>query len=257
MAVHAVSPIGNASRGKVSMAAARALERPLYAQLKEALVEEVARGTFKPGDRIPSHRELCVRYHMSHMTVRRAITELVNEGVLHAVSGKGLYVSEPKQDADAGALTSFHDDMIRRGMTGDARTLESYMVSASTALAQIIGIEPGAPVAFMRRLFMANNKPIAISMAYLNYGLCPGILDRELVAGSLFATLRDIYGLRLSSGKRTAEAVLADPEQADLLGMQMPASLLLVEQLTFLDSGQAVEYGRMFFRGDRYRVQIK
>ena len=75
--------------------------------------------------------------------------------------------------------------------------------------------------------------------------------------GSLFATLRDVYGLRLSNGKRTAEAVMADQEQADLLRIQFPAALLQIEQLTLLDTGHAVEFGRMFFRGDRYRVQIK
>jgi GntR family transcriptional regulator len=239
------------------MAATRTLERPLYAQLKEAILDEVARGVFKPGDRILSHRELCARYKMSHMTVRRAITELTNEGVLHAVAGKGIYVAEPKQDADAGPLISFHDDMARRGMTATTKTLEAYMISASTALAQIMGLEPGAPLVYMRRLMMASGNPIAISATYLTHSRCPGILERELVDGSLFATLREVYGLRLSNGRRTAEAVLADQEQADLLCLLLPAPLLLIEQLTLLDTGQAVEFARMFFRGDRYRIQAK
>ena len=192
------------------MAALRTAERPLYAQLKEAILDEIARGVFKPGDRIQSHRELSTRYKMSHMTVRRAITELTNEGLLHAVSGKGIYVAEPKQDADAGPLISFHDDMARRGMSADTQMLEAYMVSASAAQAQIMGLEAGAPLVHMRRLFIASGKPIAISTTDLAHNLCPGILDRELVGGSLFATLRDVYGLRLSNGKRTAEAVLAD-----------------------------------------------
>ena len=200
------------------MTTTRSAARPLYVQLKETILDEIASGRLKPGDQLPSHRELCETYQMSHMTVRRAITELTNEGVISAVPGKGIYVAEPKQDADSGALISFHEDMARRGMVGQTRTLDAYMTSASTALAQIMGLEPGAPLVYMRRLLLATETPMGIAHNYLAHHLCPGLLDEPLVNGSLYATLTSRYGLRLGSGKRTAEAVLADHEQADLLG---------------------------------------
>ena len=78
-----------------------------------------------------------------------------------------------------------------------------------------------------------------------------------LVNGSLYATLTSRYGLRLASGTRTAEAVLADQDQADLMSLVMPAPLLLIEQLTFLEDGAAIEYSRILYRGDRYRVPVK
>ena len=111
------------------MTALRSGARPLYSQLKETILDEIARGRLKPGDRLPSHRELGETHQMSHMTVRRAISELTNEGVISAVPGKGIYVAEPKEDADSGALISFHDDMVRRGMIGNTRTLNSYMTT--------------------------------------------------------------------------------------------------------------------------------
>ncbi len=239
------------------MTAIRTAARPLYVQLKETILDDIVRGRLKPGDQLPSQRELCETNQMSHMTVRRAITELTNEGVLSAVPGKGIYVAEPKQDADSGALISFHEDMARRGMIGQTRILDAYMTSASTALAQIMGLETGAPLVFMRRLLLASQTPIGISHSYLAHHLCPGLLDEPLINGSMYATLTTRYGLRLASGMRTAEAVLADQEQADLLGLPLPSALVLIEQLTFLDSGAAVEYSRILYRGDRYRVPVR
>ena len=98
---------------------------------------------------------------------------------------------------------------------------------------------------------------MGISHSYLAHHLCPGLLDEPLINGSMYATLSTRYGLRLASGKRTAEAVLADQEQADLLGLPLPSALVLIEQLTFLDSGAAVEYSRILYRGDRYRVPVR
>jgi GntR family transcriptional regulator len=231
--------------------------QPKHAQLKEAILDDIARGLFKPGDLVPSHRSLSARYHMSHMTVRRAITDLAHEGIVYAVQGKGVYVAEPKQEVVADPLVSFHDDMLRRGLTPSAQTLEARLTSASAALARIMGVEPDAPLVFLRRLLLANGAPIATSALYVPHALCPGLLDHELVDGSLFATLRQSYGLSLARRSRTAESVLASPTQAELLGLTLPAPLLLIEQLTYLDTGQAVEYVRIYYRGDRYRISVK
>jgi GntR family transcriptional regulator len=194
---------------------------------------------------------------MSHMTVRRAISELINEGVIYSVPGKGIYVAEPKQDTDAGPLTSFHEDMLRRGMSANSRILDSDVITASTALSQIVGLKPGAPLVFLRRLLVANDTPMCIANTYLPHDMCPGILDEPLIDGSLYATLAARYGLYLGTAQRTAEAVTADLEQAELLGVQLPAALLLVEQLTFLEDGRVIEYSRLLYRGDRYRVPVK
>ena len=239
------------------MATTQHPEIPLYAQFKLAILDEIAQGMLKPGDRLPSQPQLCQRYKISHMTLRRALNELQHDGVITAVPGKGIYIAETKQDADAGALVSFHDDIALRGMRAETRTLDSQIEAASIALAQIMGIEMGAPLVYLSRLMLAGSEPIAIARTYLPLSLCPGLLNSELVDGSLYATLNTRYGLRIASGKRTAEAVLADKDQAQLLNLRRPAALLLIEQLTFLDTSQAIEFSRIFYRGDQYRVKVK
>src|SRR5688500_2382702 len=96
---------------------------PLYAQLKESIIAAIARGALAPGDQSPSQRCLGERYGMSHMTVRRAISELMNEGVISTSPGKGLYVTERKQPAESGPLTGFSEEMARRGMRASSKLL--------------------------------------------------------------------------------------------------------------------------------------
>jgi GntR family transcriptional regulator len=228
---------------------------PLYAQLKEELIAAIARGDLAPGDRILSQRVLCERYGMSHMTVRRAISELLNEGVLYAIPGKGLYVTEPKQEAEP-LLIGFSEDMARRGMAASSQVLAAEIVGASTVLASALGVTVGTSLVHLRRLRLADREPMAIQSSYLPHALCPGLLDCDLEHGSLFAMLRDEYRLRLVDGTTTAEAALADTEQARLLGLRLPAAVLIVEQLTYLESGQAIEFVRSAYRADRYRLRL-
>jgi GntR family transcriptional regulator, N-acetylglucosamine utilization regulator len=228
---------------------------PLYAQLKEQIIAVIARGDLAPGDQIPSQRSLCERYGMSHMTVRRAISELLNEGVLYAIPGKGLYVTERKQDTEP-LLIGFSEDMARRGMIPSSQVLAAEIVGASTVLASALGVAVGTPLAHLRRLRLADGAPMALQSSYLPHALCPGLLEQDLGSGSLFGLLRNVYRLRLADGTTVVEAALADAEQAKLLGLPLPAPLLIIEQLTYLDSGHAIEFVRSAYRADRYRLRL-
>lgn len=228
---------------------------PLYAQLKESLISAIARGEFMPGDRLPSQRILCERYGMSHMTVRRTISELINEGIIYAIPGKGLYVNGRKQDAESGPLIGFTEDMARRGMRASSKVLAAEIIGASTVLASALGVAVGTPLVYLRRLRLADGEPMALQGSYLPHALVPGLLKHDLEHGSLFELLRNDYRLHLARGTTVVEAALANEEQARLLGLSLPAPLLIVEQLTYLDTGQAIEFVRTAYRGDRYRLR--
>jgi GntR family transcriptional regulator len=229
---------------------------PLYAQLKEALIEQIGRGDLVPGAQLPSHSELCERYGMSYMTIRRAITELINEGVLYAIHGKGVYVAERKQAAEAGPLVGFTEDMARRGLSAASKLLVAEIVGASTIISQLLGVPLGAPLVYLYRLRLAGGEPMALQTAYLPHERCPGLLAHDLERGSLFAILRDGYGLRLADSAGSIGAALASPEEARLLGIKRPGALLISEQLTYLDSGQAIEFVRSAYRADRYQMRM-
>jgi GntR family transcriptional regulator len=227
-----------------------------YLQLKEDLIAEIVGGTYKPHDRLPSQRELGVEYGLSHMTVRRAINELISEGIIYAQQGRGLFVAEPKQQAELGPLYSFTEDMRLRGMQASSRVLEANIVGASTMLAHTLQVVVGSPLVYLERLRLADNEPIALQTAYLPHALCPGLLEQKLDNSSLYELLRTHYRLNLADSETAASADLANEKEAELLGLTLPAALLVTEQITILDSDKPIEFVRSVYRGDRYRLQM-
>ena len=229
---------------------------PLYSQVKGFIIDAIERGDFHSGEQIPSQRELCARFKISLMTARRAINELISEGVIFAIHGKGLFVATKKELAETGPLISFSEDMIQRGMIPSSRLLESSLIQGSPFLSHILGIEPDNEVIQIKRLRLADNRPIAIQTNYVVHSHCPGLLDHNLEHDGLFHILRVQYRLRLHDTRTTVESALASLEEGQLLDIPLPASLLITEQLTFLENGQAIEFARTHYRGDRYHIKL-
>ncbi|HEX7041425.1 MAG TPA: GntR family transcriptional regulator [Trueperaceae bacterium] len=227
-----------------------------YLRLKNDLKDEIAAGVYGPNDRLPSQRQLGQRYGLSHMTVRRAINELVREGVIYARQGQGLYVADTKQEAERGPLVSFTEDMALRGMRASSRVLEKRIVNATTMLASTLQVVVGQPLVCLRRLRLADNEPMAIQTAYLPSALCPGLLQLDLEDASLYELLRSKYGLRIADSQSAAGADITTEEEARLLGVTHPAPLLVTEQITYLDTGAPIEFVRSLYRGDRYQLQV-
>jgi GntR family transcriptional regulator len=230
---------------------------PLYSQIKENLLGSISQGAYRPGDQLPSQRELCEQYRASHMTVRRAIEELLILGVITAIPGKGIYVASPKPEPEVSVLTSFSDDMQQRGMQPSSQVLEAFLTTASTMQARILMVPEGASLAYLRRLRLGNGIPMSIQSCYLVHSLCPGILDHDLSQDSLYRILREVYHLQLNDCTAMVGTALASEEEAHLIDLPMPSPLLITEQITSTDEGQPVEYLRAAFRGDRYRFRLK
>jgi len=229
---------------------------PLYEQVKAYVIDSVERGEFRAGEQIPSQRELCERFNISLMTARRAINELISEGVIYAIHGKGLFVAEKKQQAEIDPLVSFTDDMLQRGMYPTSRLLESSLITCSPFFAHLLAVNPSSELVYITRLRLADNQPIAIQSNYIVHRLCPGILQHDFERQGLFEILRTEYGLRLNDTQTTVEAALATEEESTLLGVALPAALLRTEQITLLDSGLAIEFARTLYRGDRYYKKL-
>jgi GntR family transcriptional regulator len=229
----------------------------LHAQLKEALIAMISNEALKPGDQLPTQKELGAQYGMSHMTVRRALDELIKEGVISSVRGKGLYVTSQTLATDIGSLVSFDEQILRLGMTPSKRVLCGEIIPASTVLAQMLKVSVGIPLVSLERLLLANDTPVAIIVAYLPHHICPGLLGHDLEKGSMFGILRQVYGLQLSGAVSIVQTVLANKQQANLLQIQRPTALLSREQQTYLSDGTIIEFSRSFMRGDNYHIRVQ
>ena len=226
---------------------------PKYTQLRELLLGLIEENRLSVDAPIPSERELCQQYELSRMTVRQAVDQLVAEGRLYRVPGKGTFVARPKIDMSL-RLVSFTEDMLERGMVPGSRELDRRSILAGAHLARAFGLAPGAEIYLVERLRTADGEPMAIERTHVPATLAPGLLDRRLT--SLYDVLATDYGIEFDEGEQTIEAAVVDPGDAKLLDVPRGSAVLRMEQRSYA-SGVCGELVESLYRADRYRLHTK
>lgn len=223
--------------------------------LKHVAVREYVRDLLigaSPGTAAPSERELVQRFGVARMTVRQAIDALVADGLLERVPGRGTFVSEPR--SGGGGLTSFTEDMIRRGLLPESQTLVARREKAGPGVARALALTTGDPVVHWKRLRRADAIPMCIEDAYLNEVLLPGFLQSGMPT-SLYEAL-DRRGLRPTWAEDSIKADLAGTEGAEHLEVD-PGSPVLVIARRALAGDKAVEVSRSTYRSDRFTAWVQ
>lgn len=187
----------------------REAPNPLYMQVKEALLDELLSGRYRPHDRLPSERELSQQFDVSRMTVRQALLDLARDGVIYARVGKGTFVAAPKFDQQLRTLTSFSQEVRSRGGQSASRVLEAREMAASVEVAAALQVAVGSPVWMLSRLRMADGVPMAIETTNLPLALCPGLLQHDFSVESLYQVLRSDYDIQPAQADQVIEAALA------------------------------------------------
>lgn len=228
---------------------------PLHVQLTNALGEQIATGTLPPHTKLPSERELCEEYGVSRTTVRKALSEMAHNGMVYTSMGKGTYVAESGLHEELRPLVSFTEDTRRRGLVASSKILDACIIPADDQLAVQLQLPRGAEVVRLHRLRLADDVPIAIQYTCVSHHLCPNILDFDLSQHSLYQIMRTYYGLDLAIAETKISAALATPQEAELLGMTLPAAVLISQQTTQLADETVIEFTRSVFRGDRYTLR--
>src|ERR671926_1028956 len=200
------------------------------------------------GDAIPSERQLSADLGVSRLTVRAALDELVREGYLVRRRGSGTFVSEPKIAQEL-TLTSFTDDMRRRGMSPASRTLDLKVVPAGARLGRLLHVSPSEPVVVAKRLRLADRETMAIETLHVRESLVPGLTPRDLEERSFYELLRERYGITIAGGLQTIEPTVTNDEESEALGVPLHSPAFLFERTTRADSGRIVEFVRSIYRG--------
>ena len=226
---------------------------PLYYQIKSRLLEAIESGMLKPGDRVPSERELSDRFTVSRMTARQALVELENQGYLNRIQGKGTYVSIPKFEQPLAVLTSFTEDMRRRGLEAGAEVLSFVEAPAGRKTAQALGIDETASIYRLERLRLAGGEPMALEVSHLVAERFPALMEQRFTDESLYRVLIERYGLRFGRATQSLEAVPANAYEAEILRVREGVPLLLMERVSRDSQDRPTEFVRSLYRGDRYR----
>lgn len=215
-----------------------------------AILEQRIQETLHAGDALDSERELVAELGVSRVTVRQAISDLVDEGILERTQGKGTYVTGPRVNSRL-HLMSFSREMRARGLEPRTDVLSAHLEPANARVAEGLQLERGESVIRLERLRLADEAPMAHEVGWYPSELFPGLLGHKL--NFVYDLLADRYGIEATRGEQVVWAEAADAHRANLLGIAKRAPLLVTERVTW--SHQTIfEYSITWYRADRYRL---
>lgn len=151
-------------------------------------------------------------------------------------------------------MTSFTEDMRRRGMAPGSKTLDVRVVPAGARLGRVLHVSPSEPVFVAKRLRLADRETMAIEILHVRESLVPGLTARDLEEHSFYELLADRYGIHIAGGIQTVEPTVTSEEESEVLGVPLHSPAFLFERTTHADTGETVEYVLSTYRGDRYKL---
>ncbi|HEY3310029.1 MAG TPA: GntR family transcriptional regulator [Anaerolineales bacterium] len=223
---------------------------PLYFRIKQQLLDQLAVGKIKPGDMLPSEAQLSAQYGVSRITIRRALKELIQQGILYTLQGKGTFAAHVPIREISG-FRSFSEDIRSKGFLPSSKLLRLEKVPADETVAARLRIEPGEPVYILQRIRLADEQPVAFETAYLPARLFPN-LDRYDLSQSLYQVLREQYDVFPAWADAEIQASPATQEVATALGMRVGEPVLTAHRLSYTESFNMVEYVVSVYSGSRF-----
>ena len=211
------------------------------------LIEQLGVGTA-----IPSERQLSADLGVSRLTLRAALDDLAREGYLVRRRGSGTYVQQPKISQEL-TITSFSEDMRRRGMVPGSRTLGMTTISAGARLGRFLNVSPSERIVVVKRLRLADGESMAIETLHIPESLVPGLTPKSLT-GSFYELLEQRYGVVIAGGTQAIEPTVTNDEESAALGVPLHSPAFLFERTSRDEAGRTVEFVQSVYRGDRYRI---
>ena len=197
-----------------------------------------------PGTPVPPERTLAAEFDTSRTTVRQALQELVVEGRLERIQGKGTFVAKPKV-SQALQLTSYTEDMRAQGLEPTSQLLDIGYITADDRLAELLDIKAGGRVLRIERLRLANGEPMAIETTHLSAKRFPALRRSLVKYTSLYTALAEVYDVQLAEAEETIETSLATPREAGLLGTDVGLPMLMLSRHSLDTDGRAGGVGAL------------
>lgn len=233
---------------------------PYYEQLKGLILREIAKDSLEPGHLMPSETEMCQRYGVSRTVVRQAVGELVNEGALQRMRGKGTFVAKPKfSEQFVERTVGFFEDMTSHGHSVSSTVLSVDLIEPVEHVREVLGLQPGSRCIEIVRLRAVNGEVVAFTRSYVNRAdslSLEHLKATDLSTVSLYRILEGAFGLRIEAGHRSIEAKGAHGMIAKMLEVNPGDPVLYIESAGFDHSGMVVECFQAWQRADRMRIEM-
>ncbi|HJP74577.1 MAG TPA: GntR family transcriptional regulator [Pseudonocardiaceae bacterium] len=227
---------------------------PLWLRAAETIRDQVSEGALRPGSRLPPERDLCRRLDISRVTLRRALLQLVDDGVLKPSHGRGWYVASDERKDWPNSLESFSETAARMGLIATSVVLRADTAMATLDEAEALGVAPGALLFHLERVRMLDEVPIAIDRSIVPADLAPGLVDVDFRTESLYSALATA-GLVLANAETTIEAREADAAIAEHLRVAVGKPILVMHQTVLNPADKPLFASTISYVGDRYRLR--
>jgi GntR family frlABCD operon transcriptional regulator len=207
--------------------------QPFYMQIRQMIQEDINSGKYKPDEKLPTEAELCEMYQVSRITIRKAIKNLVDEGSLVRIQGKGTFVTSKKIKNELLSVSGFSEFSHQLGLLPDSRILRSNVISASQEISESLQVKKDSPVLELVRLMYVDGKPLFYDQAYYSLLRFPDLEKKIGLKVSTYQILKEDYQTEISTNDKVIDVILANKEIADLLQCETGATLFRIEKTAF------------------------
>ncbi|GAB6179244.1 GntR family transcriptional regulator [Desulfotomaculum defluvii] len=231
---------------------------PLHFQIKEELREEIMSGVWSNGENFPTDKQLIEKYEVSSTTIRRAVSELVNEGLLERRPGKGTFVRTIGVEEKLVRLTGFFEEILERGAIPTAKILRMGFIPITEELFDSfprLETFEGAEIFCVEKVQCMNGEPIMYVKSFWEASVGRVFLDRDLSEVGLYQVL-DENNIVLEEADQFISAAIANKPVAKELKVDEGSAVLVMERLTYTDN-RPLEYSYNYVRADRYNYRVK
>jgi GntR family transcriptional regulator len=230
---------------------------PLHEQISSWLRDEIGSGRLPPDAQLPSEHELCDRFGVSRVTVRRALQTLDADGLIYRRPGLGSFVCEKRMTQGLVRLTDFAQDLSRAGLQASSRVLHRGSEPCPPPIAERLGLDPGASVVRLDRLRLGNGEAMALDRTWIPPYYAQLLEGQDLTRETLYQVLEREYGIPALSGRYRISAAPADADAAGHLGVDPGEALLVIERTTRTVGEKPIYFQRRFYRSDRMAYELE
>lgn len=228
---------------------------PLYKQLKEIIKQKIIDGEFHPNQKIPSELQLSKIYNVSRITVRNAITELVDEDLLIKKQGKGTFVSAPKIEDNVLEDISFSLTCKINKVKPGSKIIKNVIKDANERDIAELNLHENDKVVYIKRIRYADDEPVILEHNFFpsKYAF---LLNEDLENQSLYEILNEKYGIARAKSKRTIEIITASEEEASLLAISKGEPLLLHREIVYDKNNNPIHRTKQLIIGDKFKFVV-
>jgi DNA-binding GntR family transcriptional regulator len=228
---------------------------PVYKKIQNVIRRRIESAELRPGDPVPSERELARTHRVSLMTARHALTDLEREGLVERRRSAGTFVAAPKIHFNK--LMSYSEQMSSRGVNPRSQMLVAKIIEHEPEVAARLRLPSTSRMIKIERLRETIAEPLALETCYLPASEFSDLVRAPLGSASLFATLSHNYGVDLAYADEEVDATAADPNIAELLKLGRGVPLLRIRQVIYATTGKPIIYAVGFYRSECHTLFIR